>query len=65
MFTDGDWPGPMGSVRVHQILSGPQKIFDLEDTDSSHIVDGSLCYYWKAREDKDAKHDAICLPMEP
>lgn len=26
-----------------------QKIFDLEDTDSSHIVDVSLCYYCKAR----------------
>lgn len=42
-----------------------QKIFDLEDTDSSHIVDVSLCYYCKAKEDKDAKHDAICLLMEP
>lgn len=66
MFTDGDWPGPKHSVRVHQILfAWAQKLFDLEDIDSSHRYDLSLCYYCKARMDKDAKHRAICGLMKP
>lgn len=59
MFTNGDCSGPTRLVRVHQTLSGPKKLFDVEDIDHSQSWDLSLCYYSDAGVDKDMKIHAI------